>query len=175
MAYGDKNVNIQLDINQQATPKSTEADAARHLLGRLDSIRYAKRAEFEQKFNIYNSDTPKTYQELIAAIKAGDYTIDSKVEKRLELAKETGSSDDFDIDDDEDQSGSFYWGYGPMYGIKFTKLPNAPDHKGYKAAIEALNKEFTKTQDIIKVMPAVDGLSALQAFEAWTPTTETVH
>lgn len=131
------------------TTQNTERD---YLKRRLMDALYIFQDDIATAFRIRNSETPKTYSELIDAIKNGKYTLDEKVTKRVDAYFE--------------ENGFTPW--GPFYGIKF-QLDTAPDRDGYDAAEKALNKRWQDAQDIIMTGDAAAGLKALQDFEAWKP------
>ena len=149
MRYNDNYAHASV-----TAPKSDAAVQREYLLERLDSAYYPKVSSFETLFNLYVDNSPKTYKQLIDAIKNGKYTIDPKVEKRLAAA--------------EEENGARYW-HSMIQGIIWDGPQ--PDQKGYEKALEDLRLESTKARDIIMTGDAAAGLAALQAFEAWTPVT----
>jgi len=57
--------------------EKTDADKMRsYLSSRLGEANYAKRDQMRKLFNLDAITIPKTYKDLIAAIKDGKYTID---------------------------------------------------------------------------------------------------
>lgn len=140
--------------------KSLDAVSRDYLLSRLsnyDSWHSPKLRELNELFKLNEEGLPKTYQQLIDAIKGDKFTLDAKKIKRLEARAE---DDDMDLED---------YGYGPFYAVIFTDLPKA-DRKGYELAITEFNKLIRATKDIIMTSTPADGLKALQALEAWLPT-----
>lgn len=123
-----------------------------YLRRELNNIKYRKDDDLEKTFRIHSTGNPKTYDELIAAIKDGKYEIDTKAAKIVDARK---AADEF-----------IPW--GPMYGIKF-KLDDAPDHDGHHKAYNAMKVAFTTAERIIMTADAAAGLKALNDFEAWTP------
>lgn len=116
-----------------------------------------------EMFNLNAPKTPKTSQGLLDAFKSGAFTVDQKkVDLNAKFLSELGGDFEDRYDDDDSYIGERY------YGITFTGLPVA-DQKGYNAALEeyALLKKMTKRK-IIVGSPA-EGLAALEAMEAWTP------
>jgi len=146
------------------TAKSDAATQRDYLIGRLESAVRNKRIELDKFFNRFVDNTPKTYKELIDAIKNDKFTLDTKVTARVDAIHE---DDDFG-----------YCGGNPFYGIVWS----GPvfDEKAWQAGKEAAGKQETAAKDIIMTGTAADGLAALQAFEAWlpaatAPTTATVQ
>jgi hypothetical protein len=156
MRYNETNAYASV-----SAPKSDIAVQREYLLARLNDAWYPKERQLEQFFNLYADNTPKTYKDMIDAIKNGKYTIDKKIEKNLETHLEDTEDDEF--------GGELYW--GPLYGI----IWDGPkiDRDGYNKAREAARVEKTKANDIIMTGDGTAGLAALQAFEAWMPTAET--
>ena len=135
-------------------PQSDTATSRNYLVDRLGNARYPKLSELREFFNLRVDNTPKTYKELIDAIKNDKFTIDKRVAAKLE-AREEDDEDSFTFD-------------GALYGIIWDG-PQA-DFKGYEAAEGEMTKQFTKAKDVVMVKSAEDGLAAIEAFEAWLPT-----
>lgn len=118
---------------------------------------------------LFNLDAPKypaTSQALLDAFKSGAFEVDqAKVDKNAKLLE---LDDEDRYDDEDDFVGERF------YGIKFTGLP-VPDQKGFDAAKAALEALKVDTKRSIMVGSPADGLAALKALEAWTPTGPTVH
>ncbi len=165
------------DYSANAAIVSAPSDTAvtrDYLLSRLTNIgtsRYStKGAELREMFRIGTDPAPKTYKQLIDAIKNDKFKLDEKRIKRAELDAE---------DDDEDREEySFDRGfYGPMDGIIWDGPK--PDEKGYEKAIKELNQAYLDTKDAIMVKDAEAGLEALKAYENWkpsnAPSTDTVQ
>lgn len=133
--------------------QSDTAKKIEYLLGRVNDVYESFRYKVLSKmFNMDEFGKPKTHEQLIEAIKNGDFEIDEKkAAKEKEYVEKYG-----------------YAGYDPYYAIKFTKLPT-PDRDGFEAAKAELKKARQQVRDIIAVKSADEGLEALQAFEAWTP------
>jgi hypothetical protein len=150
--FGAKVCNQEKEVENTMTTTYNEIEASRkYLNGRVQSTYWIKRDELSEQFRIHNSEFPKTYKELIDAIKNDKFTLDTK---------RTAKIDAYAEDDD--------W-YGNAFdGIKFN-LPTAPDHDGYNAAVNELDKKIQDVKDVINVGTPADGLKALQELEAWTP------
>jgi len=150
--------SIETYANATVTaPKSEESIQREYLLDRLMSAYYPKTREMVKVFNLHVDNTPKTYKELIEAIKKGKYTLDEKITKRIDDKIE-------DMDDDECYCGDHG---SPFYGIIWDGPQ--PDQKGYEAAIKDIDKMYRAVKDTIMVSDAAEGLKALQKFEAWMP------
>lgn len=120
-----------------------------------------KFGELREFFNIDAPKYPKDTQTLIDAFKDGKIVIDqAKVDANTKLLSGEGGRSYDDADD--------YVG-GRFYGLTFTALPT-PDYKGWEAAKEAYEALKTATKRKIIVGSPADGLAALEALEAWTPT-----
>lgn len=155
--YAVVNPQIEYKLNcaKQEEENSMTANTERtYLNNRLNDVRYDHMDRNAVDFRIHNSDQPRTYKELIDAIKNDKYTLDTKATAKVDEAM-------------EDQNRA-YSPWGPMFGIKFD-IPTAPDHDGWKKADTALTKAYTAAKDIINTADAAAGLKALQDFEAWTP------
>ncbi len=153
MAYA-----AQVKIDVDAAAKSADADKVRHLKDRVHQTYWSKYGDLERTFKLYVDNTPKTFEELIAKIKEGKYTVDSKIQKKFEAKKADFEGDNF---------GDF-WYHGPLYGLVWDGPQ--PDRKGFDAASEALAKARDRVIDDVEILSPVDGLAAFRAFEAWTPT-----
>jgi hypothetical protein len=154
MRYNDNYASASATVQ---APKSDIAVQRDYLLSQLTTAFHPKEREFQTTFNLYVDNTPKTYIDMIAAIKDGKYTIDPKAEKRVA-----------DWEEDEEDGPSYF---GPLYGIVWDG-PVA-DRKGYDQAVKDLRKQKTEAERIIVTGDAAAGLAALQAFEAWQPTVAT--
>jgi hypothetical protein len=135
------------DYDEFETPIQTRTDEQKkrdYLASRLDEIGFTKRNEARKAFHM-DADAPCTVQDLIDRIKAGTFTLDEK------KAKEQSA-------------------YCLMYTIDWHDPATPADEAGYRAARDAFKKAKTETQDQIKIADPADGLKAIQALEAWTPT-----
>lgn len=145
-------------------PKSDDATSRDYLLSRLaiyDGWRNPKLNELSTFFNLGEDGRPKTYLQLIDAIKNDKFSLDDKAVKRLKRLQD-------DLGEDDEDFLEEYGCYGPFYGIVFNDLPKS-DRKGYDAAVKELEALTKATKDTIMVKSPADGLAALQALEAWTP------
>jgi hypothetical protein len=141
-----------------SAPKSDIAIQRDFLLSQLADAWYPKERELEKFFNLYVDNTPKTYKEMIEAIKNDKFTIDPKAKKVVEM----------DEDEDDDFGPCFH---GPLYGIIWDGPQ--PDRDGYAKARDEARKQKTAAERVIMTADGTAGLAALQAFEAWMPTAET--
>lgn len=155
MRYNENSACANATVQSQPSDTAVTRD---YLLKRLASADYPKDCELRKFFNLYVNNTPKTYKEMIDIIKAGTYTIDPKIAKKIEALG------------DGDEEG-FCDHYGPMYGIVWPG-PQA-DFKGLEAAVKEKTKQYTAAKDIIMTSGPSFGLIALQNFEAWLPTPAT--
>lgn len=141
-------------------PKSDESIQRDYLLGRLNGANYPKREELTKIFNLYVNNAPKTYKELIDAIKNDKFKLDTKRTARIDQRIE-------DMDDEE----CFYGGIDAYDGILWDGPQSDP--KGYHTAIGEMATQDKAARDAIMTGDAAAGLTALQAFEAWLPETGT--
>lgn len=151
--YAPQNANCPPEKTvEKETAMTYEQNTRDYLLRRLDTVHYALARKLPGQFNLYVNNTPKTYKELIDAIKGGKYKLDEKRIARLE---------DCDDDDHCYSDGAFdgiIWD-GPQ-----------PDTIGYKAAVKALDAAAVDAKDIIMTSDPKEGAAALKALGAWTPT-----
>jgi hypothetical protein len=141
------------------TAMSIEQSQIDYLIVRARNVKSNLDYKLWDQFNMYADNTPKTYKELIDAIKGGKYKLNEKRTKQIDARIAADADEEFDDD-------RFYFN-GPFDGIIFDGP--RPDRKGRDAASDELGKAFTKTMDAIKVLPATEGLKALQEFENWVP------
>jgi hypothetical protein len=150
MRYNETNAYASV-----SAPKSDIAIQRDFLLSQLADAWYPKERELEKFFNLYVDNTPKTYKEMIEAIKNGKYTIDPKAAKQIEA----------DEDDEDD-----FRCWGPLFGIVWDGPQ--PDREGYTKARAEACKQKIAAERTIMTADGTAGLAALQAFEAWLPTSE---
>lgn len=153
-----RNYNDTYAVAAISNPKSDEAIQREYLIGRLESASYPKREKLTDLFNLYVNNAPKSYKELIDAIKNDKFKLDAKRTARIDQRLE-------DLDDDE----PYYGGIDAYDGILWDGPQ--PDTKGYGAATVEMQKQYTASKDAIMTGDAAAGLAALQAFEAWLPET----
>lgn len=123
-----------------------------YLTGRLNEVGYAKRDQLRKLFNLDAIAIPKSYKDLIAAIKDGKYEINAKAAKHIDYSIE--------------EEGRYYG--SPLDGIIFTDFPK-PDYEGHAVAVAAQMKEATKVKDAIYGPSYEVAQKALTDFEAWVP------
>lgn len=141
---------VKQEETEKGTAMSIEQNAIDYLTRRVENV-YANHYRYlPGKFNLYVDNTPKTYKELIEAIKNDKFKLDKK---RVAI-----------IDDDDDNS----YIYGPFDGIIWDGPQS--DNDGYDKACDALQKARIDATDIIKTSTDADKrLQALKDFEKWTP------
>lgn len=130
---------------------SLEQNQIEYLSHRVAEVYHELRNPLSNKFNLYKDNTPKTYKELIDAIKNDKFKLDEKRVKVLE-----SSDEDDDI-----------FHYGPFEGIIWDGPQ--PDWLGYHATCEKLEMARKAALDIINTSPSSEGLKALREFQKWTP------
>lgn len=166
--------NLEFNLNAEM-PKSEAATQREYLLGRLeglkhryDEVPHKLRADFRKAFNLDAKDLPTDPEEFMKLLKKGDISLDQKRIDKLKARAETYEDDCYceDMLDDEGKPDIYRY-YSLTSFLVWKDAPKA-DPKGYTAAIEAWQKDFQATRDIIMVSSAADGLEALQKMEAWT-------
>lgn len=142
-----KEQDMYTNINATLNVPNTNPDEGKtqYLLGRLYNIKDDKTDEAETKFNIRWNDLPKTPAELIARLTTGKFTYKLGVNADGTWKEEAA------------------WHNSPITYIDWRTVP--ADNKGYDAFRAAMNDEATKVEDAIRILPAADGLAALQKFE----------
>ncbi len=112
MRYNDNSAYATASVATQPTDASVTRD---YLSNRLAKADYPKGRELRELFNLYVDNSPKTYKDLIDAIKNDKFSLDDEVIKN--------------VADTEEEVG-----YGPFYGIIWNGPQ--PDKKGYYAALK---------------------------------------
>lgn len=140
------------------TAQSDTTVQRNYLLDRLNRAEWPKQQSFTKLFNLHIDNAPKTYKELIDAIKNDKFSLDAKAVKKV---------DSFSDEDSDYPEG--YNPYGAFFGIVWEGA--TPDPEGYQEAVKVMHKQFTAAKDIIMSGVYADGLKALQDFEAWLPET----
>lgn len=138
---------------EKETAMTYEQNTRDYLLRRLEAVGYALERKLPDQFNLYVNNTPKTYKELIDAIKNDKFKLNKHIAERLE-----------DIDDGEDDEDYLC---GPFDGIIWDGPQ--PDRKGRDAAYKSLCAAKTAAKDIIMTSDPKDAVEALKALEAWVP------
>lgn len=147
MCYS-KNTSTGAVASISVAPDRSDAEKRDHLKTQLREARYEKMSEAAPVFNLNVNNTPKTFRDLIAAIKDGKFTIDEKFARKV----------DAKIANDEP-----IW-YSPLEGIIWDGPQQ--DYAGYRAFEDHLQKEYQKAKDEIIVLPLEQGLEALRRFQA---------
>lgn len=123
-----------------------------YLINRVNNISWEKERELYDIFKMDADPSPKTYKELIDAIKNDKFKLDAKITKKVDCAVE---------------NNEFY-----LFGDAFNGIiwdGERADFEGYKAATRELNKRKQAALDVIETQDPAAGLKALQDFEAWMP------
>lgn len=109
-----------------------------YLNGRVNDIRYTKSGKLMTKYGLVDDAPPQGAEAFLERIAAGKYVL---VEDRN--------------------------GYLPdQKRFKWRDPAVKEDHAGYRTAWEAVEVQVAKAKDSIVVLPAAEGLAAVQAFEA---------
>jgi hypothetical protein len=156
----DLTINMAPAASASVNTKSDVQIQREHLLGRLKGIEEAyrwgdKSDVLREAFNLDADNTPKTARQLIEAIKGGKFKLDD----RIADLQDKGNHYD-PVSDDYIQT--------PFSAIAFDGP--TPDKDGYTKARETLLTLVKDAKDTIIVKSPEDGLTAIQALEAWTPT-----
>lgn len=153
MSYCTTSAPIQECAQEEQSPRrdkentmdyNMEVDQRNHLKRRLDSVKSTQTTALSTKFHM-QAIYPKTKQELLDALKAGNYFVDP---------------------DYYNEDGTTRWGHPVSQTIQIADKDR--DEVGYKVAKTALDKEYIEAKDKIIVLSLTDGLAALNAFEATT-------
>lgn len=124
-----------------------ETAQRQHLQSRLRDVREAHSSAMRDKYNMNPVRSPKTLEELTAALAKGHYTL---------------NKDMFTAD------GRFTGWTSSRDAIIWTNPDKPEDKAGYDAAKALLGKAYTAAKDVIIVKSLDDGLKALNDFETAT-------
>lgn len=137
---------------EEVTMNTFEQDTRDYLTKRVNFTFRSLEQNIYTQFNFYKPHQPRTYKELIDAIKNGEYTIDEKIAARCD-----------DEDSDDYMCGDCL--FGP---INFTKFPKA-DEDGRAKAQKELDVLKTATMDTVMTETSAEALAAIKTLEAWVP------
>lgn len=140
-----------------AAPSDTQTKIE-YLKSRARDVKSDLDEALTKQFRLYQNAGPRTADELIDAIKAGEFTFDEEKKAQADKYFKKYGGD----------------GYGILYAMKFNNFPG-PDREGYDTAKKALLAEYQKIKDIINIKDADTALEAIQAFEGWSYEAPTVH
>ena len=122
----------------------TETENQRHhLRDRLHGVYHDKKTDLRRHFHLDDDPSPKTPQELVDRIKAGQYVLLKNHE------------------------GWESW-MGPYSGIRWRKPDVVEDLEGYLASEAVLDVARVQAKDGLIVLPVEEGLKTLREFEAKT-------
>lgn len=124
--------------------KHIESAKINYLSDRAATARYAAQDKITEAFNLSYPAAPKTPEELVAAITAGNYTITPKTERNRY--------------------------HNAMENIVWRAPTVVADPDGAAAAKKVFETLYKSTQDAIMIGTPADALTAVQALDAWTPT-----
>jgi hypothetical protein len=141
--------HMQIDVNAMpAIP--TDEKQREYLLDRLSQIDWQKDKEIDKAFNIVDMDPPKTAKEMSDRITSGLYVIEG-------------------LDKTPDEK--FSWCENWTHFFRWRDPSKPKDKAGAQKAREALEALLKTTKDTIVIKSPDEGLTALQALDAWVPTT----
>lgn len=139
----DMYTNINATMNVPNT--NPDAEKVEYLISRLWNIKDQKECEACNTFRLRWDDLPKTPGEIVKRLTEGKFTYKNSVN-----ADGTWKVEDV-------------YHNRPFDYIDWRTEP--ADQKGYDAYIAMMRDEATKVEDIIRILPAAEGLAALQKFE----------
>lgn len=146
-SYSTKSAVAAASVTAAPLPEVAQRDYLKKRAYEIQSdIRSGLRETY--KLDGYFDNAPKTYDDMVARLKAGEYTIDEAQAKKHEIR------------------GGFY----PFEYFSWRTDADKEDRAGFDAATTDFSKVYQATLDTIVVSDPKDGLTALQALEAWTPT-----
>lgn len=118
-------------------------DKIYYLQTRVNTIDYTKDQELRKQFGLVDDDAPRSAVEFVKRIQDGKFTLKDGADKNA---------------------------YRPSEYIRWRDPSVKEDKDGYVVAENALRKMVQATVDIVNIKSADDGLTAVQALEAWTYT-----
>lgn len=137
----ENNMNYAAAVNTSPTP--TDQRQRDYLISRLTDLEEQKTSEMYKFFRLDPVDAPRSFNEMMEKIKAGEITYNGR---------------------DKDYK---HYNFSSMTcNLRWAKEP--ADHDGYNAAIKKMEDASTKTKDAIIIKSPEDGLKALEAFESQT-------
>lgn len=134
-------------VTKEDTVENMEKTQRDHMNSRLYAVFGTRQTDYMKQFNLVDDDRPANAEEAVERIKAGQYMI----------RKKNADFDDGD-DDEYDYDGAFsriYW----------RDPSKVKDQAGYKAAMDAMNKEFENVLDTVKLAPYADAVAAFENFK----------
>lgn len=139
-----RNDNMYVSQDVTVREKTEESTRREYFLSRVQAIHVEKIDEAQEYFGLSSPSGPTSARELVEWIKAGKFSFRK-------------TEDDEDFDDYEER-------YNPLAFIKWTK--KKPDHKGYEAATDKLQKLVQQTKDAIYAETDFSKMpSILESFE----------
>lgn len=127
--------------------KHIESSKINYLSARAANVQYGKEQGMRKTFGLVDDYAPETAAELVKRIQDGKFLLK---------------------DDSKDKTC-----YDPTRFIKWRDPAVKEDQAGYKAAVDALGKVYQDTKDTIAIGTPAEGLAAVKALDAWTPTVGT--
>lgn len=124
----------------EALPSKSDESQKRDYLE--NRVRYTQRSlqyDARKTYGLVDDESPNTLNDLVKRIQDGKYVIPEEYAKEIL--------------------------YNPISYIKWRDPDLKEDKDGYSAFIDRLNKEVTKTMDVVKIADPADGLKAIQALE----------
>ena len=128
--------------NKENNMSYIEENQREHLRARVYEIRDAKVVTLKRAYGLEDDEAPSTPQELVDRIKAGTFVLNNQTKDEYTNVC-----------------------YATRY-IRWRDPAKVEDKEGYRKAKDVLWAAFQKAIDAVTILPVVDGLTAMQAFEA---------
>ena len=127
--------------------KHIESSKINYLSDRAATVQYRKEQDARKTFGLVDDMAPETAAELVKRIQDGKFILkDETKDKNV---------------------------YEPARYIKWRDPAVKEDTAGFRAAVDALAKVYQDTKDTIAIGTPAEGLAAVKALDAWTPTVGT--
>jgi hypothetical protein len=127
--------------------KHIESSKINYLNDRRENLFYSKRADLQKQFGLVDDEAPITANDLVKRIQDGKFVIPT------------------DKGDAQNYEATRF--------IKWRDPAAKKDQAGYDAAIKQYAVANQDTKDVIAIGTPAEGLAAVKALDAWTPTVGT--
>lgn len=127
--------------------KHIESSKINYLNDRASQVFYKKADKLPKQFGLSDDAAPRSVSEFVKRIQDGKFMYKDETKK--------------------DTEGYFY---RPCEGIRWRDPSVKEDKDGHKAAYDSLSAAYQDAKDNIAIGTPVEGLAAVKALEAWTPT-----
>lgn len=123
--------------------KHIESSKVNYLTSRAENVYYDQERNILKAFGLVNDEAPSTATELVKRIQDGKYVVKAENAERIV--------------------------FDPTRYITWRDPAVKEDKEGAKAANVVLRKLLTDTNDAIAIGTPAEGLAAVKALDAWTP------